>query len=185
LFFSTPVCNSSGIDTYKEIAQAVGKTERSVQMWAKKVGEKISSVGEKSSSAGHGKPADYTMEETLAIIEAGMGKNAAGIFRANAEKSEHDTPSLTAIIRETITAMVPVLVEVVPGTSMETNPHPEKQVFSRMEAAAYLGIHWNTLDKSDIPRVRMGGRILFRRKTLDKYLADVERKWKPDNKKAT
>jgi hypothetical protein len=101
--------------TTKEIAEAVGKTERSVQMWAKKAGEKTSSVGEKTSSAGHGKPADYTLEETIAIIEAGMGKNAAGVFRANAEKPASDTTSIAAIIRETITAMVPVLVEVVRG----------------------------------------------------------------------
>jgi hypothetical protein len=94
--------------TTKEIAEAVGKTERSVQLWTKKAGEKIS-------SAGHGKPADYTQEETLAIIEAGLGKNAAGIFRANAEKQPTDTASITAIIQETITAMVPVLVEVVRG----------------------------------------------------------------------
>jgi hypothetical protein len=95
--------------TTKQIAEAIGKTERSVQMWPKKAGEKIS-------SAGHGKPADYTMDETLAIIEVGMGKNAAGIFRANAEKPAPDTTSIAAIIRETITAMVPVLVEVVRGT---------------------------------------------------------------------
>jgi hypothetical protein len=35
-----------------------------------KAGEKISSVAEKISAAGHGKPAGYTQDETLAIIEA-------------------------------------------------------------------------------------------------------------------
>jgi hypothetical protein len=59
-------------------APDVGKTERSVRLWAKKAGEKISSVADKISSAGHGISADYTREETLAIIEAGLGKNAAG-----------------------------------------------------------------------------------------------------------
>jgi hypothetical protein len=63
--------------TTKEIAEATGKTERSVRNWAKKAGEKISPVAEKISAAGHGKPADYTQEETLAIIEAGMGADAA------------------------------------------------------------------------------------------------------------
>jgi MOSC domain-containing protein YiiM len=99
--------------TTKEIAEATGKTERSARNWANKAGEKNSSVAEKISSAGHGKAADFNQDETLAIIEAGLGKNAAGIFRANAEKP--DTTSITAIIRETITAMVPVLVEVVRG----------------------------------------------------------------------
>jgi hypothetical protein len=101
--------------TVREIAEAIGKTERSVRNWANKAGEKISSVAEKISSAGHGKAASFNQEETLAIIETGLGKNAAGIFRANAEKPAPDTTSITAIIRETITAMVPVLVEVVRG----------------------------------------------------------------------
>jgi hypothetical protein len=102
--------------TTKEIAQAVGKDERTIQRWIKRAGDKMSSVADKMSDAGHGKPADYTLEETCAIIEAGLGKNAAGIFRANAEKAAPDATSITAIIRETITAMVPVLVEVVRGT---------------------------------------------------------------------
>jgi hypothetical protein len=101
--------------TTKEIAEAVGKDERTVQRWIKRAGDKMSSVADKMSAAGHGKSADYTLEETIAIIEAGMGKNAAGVFRANAEKPASDATSLTAIIRETITAMVPILVEVVRG----------------------------------------------------------------------
>jgi hypothetical protein len=55
----------------------------------------------------------------------------------------------------------------------------EKQVFSRRETAAYLGIHMNTLDKTDIPRIYMGGRVLFRKKVLDKYLTDLESAPKP------
>jgi hypothetical protein len=52
-------------------------------------------------------------------------------------------------------------------------------MLSRKEAAKYLGVHINTLDHSDIPRVRLGCRTLFRQKTLDKYVQDLERKWKP------
>jgi hypothetical protein len=101
--------------TTKEIAETTGKTERSVRNWANKAAAKFSSVGEKISSAGHGKSADFNQEETLAIIEAGLGKNAAGIFRANIEKPAPDATSIAAIVRETITAMVPVLVEIVRG----------------------------------------------------------------------
>jgi excisionase family DNA binding protein len=61
---------------------------------------------------------------------------------------------------------------------------PEKQVFSRKEAAEYLGIHINTIDKCKIPRLRIGGRILFRRVALEKYLRDNEQKWKPEGKAA-
>jgi hypothetical protein len=75
----------------------------------------VNSIRLKAGSKDSRHPADYTLEETIAIIEAGMGKNAAGIFRANAEKPAPDTASITAIIRETITAMVPVFLEVVRG----------------------------------------------------------------------
>jgi hypothetical protein len=70
--------------TTKEIAVAVGKTDRSIQMWAKKVAEKISAVAEKISSSTSTHPATYTQEEVLAIIEEGMGPEAAGVYRANA-----------------------------------------------------------------------------------------------------
>jgi len=50
----------------------------------------------------------------------------------------------------------------------------EKQTLSREEAAKYLGIHVNTLDRTNIPRVRIGGRVLFRRITLDNLLAGSE-----------
>jgi len=71
--------------TVKEIAEATGKGERVVQMWAKRVGEKISSVGEKISSSTSTYPADYTKEETLAIIREGMGEVPAGVYEASAE----------------------------------------------------------------------------------------------------
>jgi excisionase family DNA binding protein len=62
---------------------------------------------------------------------------------------------------------------------LEKPVSPGSPVLSRREAAKYLGIHINTLDKSDIPRVRMGRKIMFRQKTLDKYVLELERKWKP------
>jgi len=54
---------------------------------------------------------------------------------------------------------------------LEGETSTEKQTLSRKEAADYLGIHLNTLDRSNIPRVRIGGRVLFRRTTLEKLLA--------------
>ena len=50
----------------------------------------------------------------------------------------------------------------------------EKQVLSRKEAAAYLGIHLNTLDRSDVPRIHIGRRTLFRKNTLDNMLTEKE-----------
>ena len=105
--------------TTKDIAEAVGKTERSIQGWAKKAGERIASVGEKIASAGHGIPADYDLEETIAIIGHGMGKNAADLFRMSANTSEKpETRQLSgqdiallipSIVAETVRQLLPML----------------------------------------------------------------------------
>jgi hypothetical protein len=50
-----------------------------------------------------------------------------------------------------------------------------KPTLSRYEAADYLGIHVNTLDKSEIPRFRIGRRTLFRLVTLDMFVEEMER----------
>lgn len=79
----------------REISQAVGKDERSVQRWIKKLSDKMSSITEKSSGSSPMNPADYTLEETISIIEVGMGKNAADLYRMNSTQStvslSHDT----------------------------------------------------------------------------------------------
>jgi excisionase family DNA binding protein len=59
-------------------------------------------------------------------------------------------------------------------STLENETTITKLVFSRKEAAAYLGIHCNTLDRSAIPRIRIGRRILFKRETLEKLLTEVE-----------
>lgn len=95
--------------TVKEIAKSVGRSEDSVQRWIKKiidqlqntVGEQpqnavgssekislVSSIKEKAGSKDSLHPADYTFEETLLIIEAGMGKNASGVYRASAVNTQ-------------------------------------------------------------------------------------------------
>jgi hypothetical protein len=81
--------------TTKEIAQAVGKDERSVQRWIAKIlqrqnddvdrqNDAVKSIRLKAGNKDPHHPADYTLEETIAIIEEGMGSDAAGIFRDNA-----------------------------------------------------------------------------------------------------
>ncbi|MGH9320788.1 MAG: excisionase family DNA-binding protein [Vicinamibacteria bacterium] len=48
-------------------------------------------------------------------------------------------------------------------------------------AAEYLGVtastmrHW--LDRRHVPALRIGGRVLLRRETLDRHLAAKEREW--------
>lgn len=70
--------------TTKEIAKAVNKDERSIQMWAKKLGEKNSAISEKISSSSSRYPADYTLDESCQIIEEGMGADVAAVYRTNA-----------------------------------------------------------------------------------------------------
>ena len=74
--------------TAKEIAQATGRDERSVQRWAKVAGDNMSSISDKLSSAGHGKSADYSLQESCFIIETGLGKAAADVYRTNAVHAE-------------------------------------------------------------------------------------------------
>jgi hypothetical protein len=73
--------------TTKEIAEAVGKAEKTVQTWARVTGVRTAAVAAKTAAAGHGKSADYDLDETIAIIEQGMGKNAASLYRASASRA--------------------------------------------------------------------------------------------------
>jgi len=118
--------------TTRQIAEAVGKSERRVQEWAKKAGAKTASVGQKVAESGHGKSADFDLDETMAIIETGLGRNAAAVWRENAERKNgagFDAEAMAVLIRETVAAMVPVIVAavrgVVPEKTIAALPAPE------------------------------------------------------------
>lgn len=84
--------------TTKQIAEVVDKDMSTVQRWVKKITDRMSSmdgkmqsmdgrvqsIAAKMSESTSTHPADFDTEETVLIIETGMGKNAAGIFRTNA-----------------------------------------------------------------------------------------------------
>jgi len=90
--------------TVKEIAQAVGKDERSVARWVSSLSDKMTEISDKVSKAkATSKAANYSLFETCAIIEEGMGKAAADIYRSNAEQEQKPkkiTPYSAAFIRE-------------------------------------------------------------------------------------
>lgn len=72
--------------TIKEIAAATARPEKTARKWISKASLKKTSIILKTEEAFLGKkPADYDLEETLAIIEIGLGKNAAALFRQNAQ----------------------------------------------------------------------------------------------------
>ena len=68
----------------REIAKTTGKDISTVQRWAKKASRIMQSIDGKMQSSTSTHPADYSFDETLAIIEAGMGKNAAAILQTYA-----------------------------------------------------------------------------------------------------
>ena len=72
--------------TTKEIAKAVGKDVSSVQRWVKRMNGKMQSIDGKMQYSNSTNPADFDLTETISIIENGMGKNAANLYRMNAIK---------------------------------------------------------------------------------------------------
>jgi len=105
--------------TTKEISIAVGKAEKTVRTWANKTAAKTAEASAKLAEAQRsgGKPADWSLEETCAIIETGMGKNAADLYRMSAKPQA--TQSIADIVRETMTAMVPALIAILKGAIPE------------------------------------------------------------------
>ena len=96
--------------TTKEIAEAVGKAEKTVRTWAARASAKSAEASAKLAEAqkSGGRPADWTLDEAVAIIEQGMGKNAAGLYRENAKRSvvPAQVSSLTARDMEVIGGIV-------------------------------------------------------------------------------
>ncbi|MDR0475642.1 MAG: helix-turn-helix domain-containing protein, partial [Treponema sp.] len=45
-----------------------------------------------------------------------------------------------------------------------------KEVMSRREAAAFIGVSRSTLDRLDVPRVKVRKRVLYRKEAVDKWL---------------
>ena len=45
-------------------------------------------------------------------------------------------------------------------------------ILSRKEAATFLGICMTTLDNLDIPRTKIGRRVMFRRDVLNKWIIE-------------
>jgi excisionase family DNA binding protein len=45
-----------------------------------------------------------------------------------------------------------------------------KDVMSRKDAAAYIGIGKSTLDRLNIPKIQIRRRVLFKKETIDKWL---------------
>lgn len=113
----------------KEIASLTGKNERTIRLWIEKTSEKtsengsekISKMSEKISEARKtSKPADFTLEETIAIIRAGGNETLANLLMQNAsgQKAEiavgssltsRDLDLISAIVAKTVAATTEIL----------------------------------------------------------------------------
>jgi len=47
---------------------------------------------------------------------------------------------------------------------------PVKEVLSRKEAAAYLGVCKNTLDRMGVPKTKIRRRVFFKKDAIDRWL---------------
>ena len=57
---------------------------------------------------------------------------------------------------------------------MDTTEKPQREVMSRAEPAQYLRICKTTLSRLDIPQTKIRKRVLYRKATLDAWLASHE-----------
>jgi len=82
--------------TTKQISESVGKDPATVARWIESVSCKMQEVSRKVQEAkATKKPADYTLAEVCQIIEEGMGKAAADVYRTNAASAEMQKPQKT------------------------------------------------------------------------------------------
>ena len=58
---------------------------------------------------------------------------------------------------------------------MATVAQATGEIMSRKEAAQFLGICLTTLDRLNIPRTQIRRKVLYRKATLDSWLAKQER----------
>jgi excisionase family DNA binding protein len=56
------------------------------------------------------------------------------------------------------------------------NTQSVKEVMSRKEAAAYIGVGKSTLDRLAIPKIQIRRRVLFRKDAIDKWLLSQQTK---------
>jgi len=56
---------------------------------------------------------------------------------------------------------------------MTTQP---KDVMSRAQVAAYIGIGKSTLDRLNIPKIRIRKRVLFKKEVIDQWLKEHTKK---------
>ena len=111
--------------TVKEIALFTGKTEKTIQRWVKKASDKMSSVADKMSSAGHGKTVHYDIDEVEAILTAGsMSKDAVSILMENARKNLEPKNDPLLMILEQNNLLMAKMIEIIEDRAIPARKEP-------------------------------------------------------------
>jgi len=88
--------------TVKQIAEAIGKKERNIHNWITKLSVKNAEIYAKIAEAKRtSKPAEYTLKETISIIEIGHE-----LKKAAKEKAKDYDMSLAGLIRKLLVKFI-------------------------------------------------------------------------------
>lgn len=117
----------------REIAQTTGRDERSVRRWVKKASDKMTVVADKMTASSPTHPADYNFDETLAIIEAGMGKNAAAIWKTNAPVTQKAQLPTGSSLTEKDIHLISAVVSMTVSETMKRLDDRVAKIESRVE----------------------------------------------------
>jgi hypothetical protein len=117
--------------TTKQIAQAVNKDITTVQRWIKRLDGKMQSIDGKMQSSTSARPADFDLVETCAIIEIGLGKNAADLYRMNARGIPASQSALTEKDIEFIAKLTAGIVSQIMSNLDQRMHHIESRIDQR------------------------------------------------------
>lgn len=161
--------------TTKEIAEAVGKAEKTVRTWAFKAAAKSAEAAAKSAEATPTHPADWSIEEACAIIEIGLGKNAASLFRENARRSapspEDRISRLEGLVERLILALIPAASTgkqlAIPAAPLATRDELRSIVAKAGQASGDFRGAWGTLYQEMYYRLHRNVRECAKNRGMD------------------
>jgi len=153
--------------TTREIAEAVGKAEKTVRTWASKASAKSAAMTARLAASTSMHPADWNLEEACAIIETGLGVNTANLFRMSSRKNS-STDRLDRL-ESMVSQLVGALASIIPAQTKPTvqaiaapslSPRDElRQIINdaARESADYPGT-WNEFYKAVYYRLHINAK---------------------------
>jgi len=161
--------------TTKEIAEAVGKEERTIRRWVARIADKMPVVKDKMSASSPMKPADYDLEETCAIIEIGLGKNAASLFRENSRRSAPSSEDRISRLEGLVERLVLVLIPAastgkqlaIPAAPLATRDELRRIVAKAGQASGDFRGAWGTLYQEIYYRLHRNVRECAKNRGMD------------------